>query len=58
MGFPALLDMEIVEGDATKQKSVKQSAFSQNKGNAVSERRLWQRNPQERQFNEEVRAIQ
>ena len=38
--FP-LIGTEFGEEDATKQKSVKKSAFSLNEGKAFSESRLW-----------------
>ena len=46
------LGAEFRDGDATKQKSVKNSAFSLNEGKAFSEWRLWQGIPQGRQFTE------
>ena len=50
--------MEFGGGDATKQKSVKRSAFPLNEGKAFNERRLGQELPQKRQFSEELSAIQ
>ena len=38
---PTSVGREFWEGDATKQKSVKKSAFSLNEGKAFSESGLW-----------------